>query len=53
MGIIDFDALIDIKAKVESKEKWDTVLRLVEKGRLVFPKEVQDEVIHDRHLNMP
>ena len=54
--VIDSSALIDIKVSVRVEEQWDTgsrLLALVKKGRIVFPKQVRDEVAYSRHPDLP
>ena len=54
--VIDSSALIDLKKSVGVEEQWDTgsrLLALVKKGRIVFPKQVRDEVAQSKHPDLP
>ena len=54
--VTDSSALIDIKVSVGVEEQWDTgsrLLALVQEGRIVFPKQVRDEVAYSRHPDLP
>ncbi len=54
--VIDSSTLIDIKVSVRVEEQWDTgsrLLALVKKGRIVFPKQVRDEVTYSRYPDLP
>ncbi len=54
--VIDSSALIDIKVSVGVGEQWDTgsrLLALVNKGRILLPKQVRDEVANSKHPDLP
>ncbi len=56
MWVFDSSALIGIKVQVDVADQWDTgskLLTLVEEGRIVFPKEVRDEVASGRYPDLP
>ena len=54
--VIDSSELIDLKKSVGVEDQWDTgrrLLDLVKKGRIVFPRQVRDEVAYSKHPDLP